>query len=98
VTDSTFFLSQVIIKVNRTAQLKAGELTMDQGFLDALKGFSTEHLLIIAACYSIGKLTTYAIKAKKHSNAVRILVLRAEVERLKNELAAVKGNSIEKAD
>lgn len=71
---------------------------MDQHFLDALKGFSTEHLLILLAGYTIGKLTTYAIQAKKAAYKARLVLLQAEVERLKNQSEAAKGDSIEKAD
>lgn len=71
---------------------------MDQHFLDALKGFSTEHLLILLAGYSIGKLATYAIHSKKAAYKARLVLLQAEVERLKSEVAALKGDGSEKAD
>jgi cell division protein FtsB len=71
---------------------------MEQHFLESLSKFSTEHLLILLAGYSIGKLATYAIHAKKAAHKARLVLLQAEVERLKNELNELKGDSIEKAD
>lgn len=71
---------------------------MEQHFLESLSKFSTEHLLILLAGYSIGKLATYAIHAKKAAHKARLVLLQAEVERLKNELSALRGDEHEKAD
>lgn len=70
---------------------------MEAHLLESLSKFSTVHLLILLTGYTVGKLATYAIQAKKAAYKGNVMLLQAEVERLKKELAEVRGNH-EKAD
>jgi hypothetical protein len=58
---------------------------MEQHFIEAISKLSTSHLLILLVGYSIGKLTTYLIKASNARYRMRILELQIEIKRLKEE-------------
>lgn len=71
---------------------------MEHALVEALSKLSTPHLIIVLVGYSIGRLSSIIIQRHKSSHKARLLLLQAEVERLKIELASQKGDCIEKAD
>ncbi len=60
---------------------------METALMESLSKLSTPHLLIVLVGYSIGRLTAYAIQSHKSSHKPRLMILQADVQRLKNELA-----------
>lgn len=71
---------------------------MEQHFLETLSKFSTSHLLILLAAYSVGRITTYLITVKKAAYRGKVVRLEAEVARLKKQVGEEKHASTEKAD
>lgn len=82
----------------KPSEHNGGKCTMEQHLIDSLSKLSTSHLLILLVGYSIGKVTTYLIQAKKAAYRGKVVRLEAEIERLKKQLNGGKECQHEKAD